>query len=168
MPAIHVYSIYICVVLCSNDYENFICIHVHVQQHVYPSAVDGRTIVAAVLAVFINVFFFIVLPITICICICCCIRYQKKRARRSVVTRVMSSNPSSRGTTVMTLNQRHTPVASSNQVTSSFNFSAAVPYPQDPVYKDAQLSSQDAPPSYCEATAYPAIDAQQAPAQVHL
>ena len=62
----------------------------------------------------------------------------------------------------MTLNQRHTPVASSNQVTSSVNFSAAVPYPQEPVYKDAQLSCQDAPPSYFDATAYPAIDAQQA------
>ena len=68
----------------------------------------------------------------------------------------------------MTLNQRHTPVASSNQVTSSFNFSAAVPYPQEPVYKDAQLSCQDAPPSYFDATAYPAIDAQQAAAQVHV
>jgi hypothetical protein len=117
------------------------------------------------LAVLVNVFIFIVLPITIGMCIGCCIRYRKKRARRSVVTRVMSSNPSSRGATVVTLNQRHTPVASSNQVTSSFNFSAAVPYPQEPVYKDAQLSCQDAPPSYFEATAYPAIDAQQAAAQ---
>ena len=60
----------------------------------------------------------------------------------------------------MTLNQRHTPTAFSQQATSSV--SAAVPYPQEPVYKDAQLSCQDAPPSYFEATAYPAFDAQQA------
>jgi hypothetical protein len=118
------------------------------------------------LAVLVNVFIFIVLPITIGMCIGCCIRYRKKRARRSVVSRVVSSNPTSRGATVVTLNQRHTPVASSNQVTSSFNFSAAVPYPQEPVYKDAQLSCQDALPSYFDATAYPAIDAQQAAAQL--
>ena len=116
------------------------------------------------IAVLINVLFFVVLPITICVCVGCCIRSQNKRTRRPAVTRVMPPNPSSRGTTstVVTLNQRHTPVASSNQVTTSFNFSAAVPYPQEPVYKDAQLSCQDAPPSYFEATAYPAIDAQQA------
>ena len=109
----------------------------------------------------INVFFVVVLPIIICICVCCCNRYHNKRTHRSVVTRVMPPNPSSRGTTstAVTLNQTHTP---SNQVTSSFNISAAVSYPQEPVYKDAQLSCQDAPPSYFEATAYPAIDAQQA------
>ena len=150
--------IYICVMLYSNAYEIFVCIHV--QQRVYPSAIDGGAIAGTVFVVVGNVFFFVVLPILICICICCCIRYRKKRAHRSVVTHVIPPNLSSRGTTVMTLNQRHTPVASSHQVTSSFNFSAAVPCPQEPVYKDAQLSCQDAPPSYFDATAYPAIDAQ--------
>ena len=121
------------------------------------------------LALLITVLFLVVLPITICmLCVGCCIRYRKKRARRSVVTCVVPRNLCSRATTVVTLNQRHTPVASSNQVTSSFNFSAAVPYHQEPVYKDAQLSCQDAPPSYFDATAYPAIDAQQAAAQVHV
>ena len=120
----------------------------------YPSAPDVGFIAGMTFVAVGNTFLFIVLPITICVCFCCHIRYRKKRARRSVVTHVMSSNPN----TIVTLNQRHTP---SNQLTSSFNFSAAVPYPQEPVYKDAQLSCQDAPPSYLNTTAYPAIDAQQ-------
>ena len=103
--------------MCSNAYENFICIHV--QQYVYPSAVDAGAIAEIVFLVVGNVFFFIVLPIITCLCIGCCIRYQKKRARHPVVTHVIPPNLSSSGTTFMTLNQRHTPVASSNQVTST-------------------------------------------------
>ena len=93
------------------------------------------------------------LPIIICICIGCAIKYQKTRARRTVVTRVVSRDSRSRGMTLVPT------IASSNPTATSFT--STLPYAQEPVYKDAQFTNPDAPPSYFEATAYPSHDVPQ-------
>ena len=52
-------------------------------------------------------------------------------------------------TTLVSWNQMNTTIAST------------LPYAQEPVYKDAQFTNPDAPPSYFEATAYPSHDVPQ-------
>ena len=83
---------------------------------------------------------FIVIPTIVCVAIC----YVSRRHRRPVVqTRVVASTPAAGVSTVVT----------SSQDTS---FTTAAPYPmQQTQYKDAQFSSQVAPPSYDVAVAYP-------------
>ena len=134
--------------------------HINEQWLVQSTEEDVGNIAGTVFAVLINILFFVVLPIGICICVGCCIRSHNRSRHRPPITRVVSPNPSSRGTTLVTSNQSCTAVPSSNQMTSSFI--AMVPYPQEPVYKDAQFSCQDAPPSYFEATAYPSCNISQA------
>ena len=67
------------------------------------------------------------------------------RANRLLRTRVVTTNTSTQTTTVVTSN--------SNQAGTST--ATPVPYPQEPEYKDAQFSSQGAPPSYSDVTALP-------------
>ena len=67
--------------------------------------------------------------------------YLSRRANRPVRTRVVATNPSAVTTTVVTSNQ------------AGMSTAAPAPYPQEPVYKDTQLSIQDAPPSYTDVTA---------------
>ena len=66
-----------------------------------------------------------------------------RRSNRPVRTRIVATAPSPGATTVLTSSQAGTSSA------------APVQYPQQPVYKDAKFSNQDAPPSYTDATAYP-------------
>ena len=66
-----------------------------------------------------------------------------RRKKHSVRSRVVATNPSAGTTTLVTSNQTETSVA------------APMPYPQEPVYKDTQFSSQEAPPSYADVTALP-------------
>ena len=67
------------------------------------------------------------------------------KKNRPVPTRVVATTHSAGATTVVTSSQAGTSTA------------APVQYPQQPVYKDAKFSNQDAPPSYTDATAYPLV-----------
>ena len=58
-------------------------------------------------------------------------------------THVAATNPSAETTTAVTSNR------------TEISTATPLPYPQEPVYKDAQFSSQDAPPSYSDALALP-------------
>ena len=69
--------------------------------------------------------------------------YFCRRSNRPVQTHVVATAPSPGTTTVVNSSQAGTSTA------------APVQYPLQPVYKDAQFSNQDAPPSYADATAYP-------------
>ena len=83
---------------------------------------------------------FIGIPICVVIGVCC----VASRSNRPVQTRVMATTtPTATTNTVSTSNQPGT------------SFSAPAPHLQQNVYKDAQFSCQDAPPSYFEATAFP-------------
>ena len=68
---------------------------------------------------------------------------SSRRKNRPVRTRILATNPSAGTTTVVTSNQTETSTA------------APMPYPQEPVYKDTQFSSQEAPPSYADVTTLP-------------
>ena len=84
--------------------------------------------------------FFVGIPVCIVGC------YAAIKAPRSVVqtrTRTVATNPISGASPVVTPNQ------------ASTSFSTPLQYPQHPVYKDAQFSCEDAPPSYADATAFP-------------
>ena len=104
--------------------------------HNYPEVKMVKTVVIILfqLCLLCSFFlFFIALPILFGGSICCCIRYYRKRQRqRTVVTRVVSPDPRSRGTTLVSLNQMSTPIASSNPTATSFI--PTLPYQQEPVY----------------------------------
>ena len=94
------------------------------------------------LSVGLFIFFCIGVPSFICILVFCVVYNQRRRP--TIQTRVVSTMPSTGATTVVSSNQN-----------TSFSTSApvAAPYPtQQPVYKGAQFSSQDAPPPYDDAT----------------
>ena len=67
------------------------------------------------------------------------------KKNRPVPTRVVATTHSPGATTLVTSSQAGTSTA------------APIQYPQQPVNKDAQLSYQDSPPSYTDATAYPLV-----------
>ena len=72
----------------------------------------------------------------------CALCAENKRRRSTVRTHAVATTPSG-GTTVVTANQASTTSAP-----------IAQPPLQQQVYKDAQFSSQEAPPSYTTATAF--------------
>ena len=87
------------------------------------------------------------MPSFICILVFCVIHKQNRRS--TVQMRVVTTTPSAGATTVVTSDQN-----------TSFTTPApvAAPYPkQQPVYKDAKFSNQDAPPSYDAATGFPQV-----------
>ena len=90
---------------------------------------------------------------------------SSRRKNCPVRTRIVATNPSTGTTTLVTSNQTETSTAApSNQRGTSTaapsnqpgtSTAAPVAYPQEPVYKDTQFSSQEAPPSYTDVTALP-------------
>ena len=103
------------------------------------------------------------LPICIGVAIYC----KAKRRKRNVRTLVITTAPNSGSTPVTSTQETSfttTPTAYSTQPSPTkftpppySTQSTPAPYPpqSQPVYKDAQLSSGEAPPSYEDALAYP-------------
>ena len=108
---------------------------------------SAANLAAAIILPIVAILLCIGCPVFFCVLICCIIRRQNRR--RTVRTHVVTTTPSAGETTVVTSNQN-----------SSLTTPApvAAPYPtQQPVYKDAKFSNQDAPPSYDVATAFPQV-----------
>ena len=77
------------------------------------------------------------------LCIVMGVYCLSRKSNRPVQARIVATAPMAGATTVVTSNQAGTSSAT------------PVQYPLQPVYKDAQFSNQDAPPSYTDAAAYP-------------
>ena len=92
------------------------------------------------------------LPICIGLAIYCKTKRRKKNVRTLVITTAPSSGPTPVTSTQET-SFTTTPIAYSTQTTQFTP--ASYPTQPQPVYKDAQLSSGEAPPSYEDALAYP-------------
>ena len=86
---------------------------------------------------------FLILVIGVPICIVMGVYCLSRKSNRPVQTRIVATNPVAGATTAVTSSQAGTSTA------------APVQYSLQPVYKDAQFSNQDAPPSYANAIAYP-------------
>ena len=90
--------------------------------------------VGLVVGLAVGLSFLITVPVLVVVCALC--------ARSTVRTHAVATTPSG-GTTVVTANQASTTSAP-----------IAQPPLQQQAYKDAQFSSQEAPPSYTAATAF--------------
>ena len=89
---------------------------------------------------------FLIIFIGLPICVVAGVYYAARRTNRPVQTLVVATTPRPRTTTVVTSSQAGTSTAAPAQ------------YPLQPVYKAAQFSNQDAPPSYTDVNAYqPAV-----------
>ena len=114
--------------------------------HLYTSTVNVGLAVG--LSVGLTVFLlFVAVPICFIVCV---VYAANKRRHPTVMTHVVATTPSG-GTTVVTANQA---TATSAPIVQP---SAPIVQPplHQPTYKDAQFSSQVAPPSYSAATAFP-------------
>ena len=90
---------------------------------------------------------FVIIIVGALICFFSVMYYTTKKTNRLVQAHVMATTPTAGATTGVTSNQ-----------TGAFT-AASVSYHtyQEPVYRDAQLSSQDVPPSYTSATPFPRV-----------
>jgi hypothetical protein len=99
----------------------------------------GLIVGASVSIVFLLIF--IGIPLCVVVGVCCAASKTNRPARSRVVATTRRTGAGA--STLVTSNQAGT------------SFTAPVQYPQQPVYKDAQFSCYNAPPSYSEATAFP-------------
>ena len=133
--------------ICSSENALFYCIYIF--QHfllLYIScSLFSLNSAGLVVGLTFGLIFFLLLfigsPICVWVILCC---YKMNRSQRPLQTRVVATTPATGAT-----------VVNPNQTTSTANpsFFTQPQYPQQPVYKDAQLSSQEPPPSYDTVTA---------------
>ena len=115
------------------------CMYSYMHVRIYTFTVN----VGLAVGLSLGLFFLIVLSLVVPICFVCCFVCAAKRHRSTVRTHVVATTPSG-----------ETTVVTANQATAT---SAPVVQPplQQQEYKHAQFSSQEAPPSYSAATAFP-------------